>query len=119
LAAVVFGVRLATSGVFTNLGAAIFEGDFLGTPRRAKPSGSKSVKRYGKIHLFISLLNFFRSLFRACTRQMGGGSGFDCSSYSHNVGFVAKYGDDEAIQDQASAGDEETGIRSTAAKYSD
>jgi len=50
---------------------------------------------------------------------MGGGSGFDCSSYSHNVGFVAKYGDDEAIQDQASAGDEETGIRSTAAKYSD
>ena len=30
-----------------------------------------------------------------------------------------KVGDDEAIQDQASAGDEETGIRSTAAKYSD
>jgi len=30
-----------------------------------------------------------------------------------------KDGDDEAIQDQASAGEEETGIRSTAAKYSD
>ena len=35
LAAVVFGVRLATSVVFENQGAAIFEGDFLGTPRRA------------------------------------------------------------------------------------
>ena len=50
---------------------------------------------------------------------MGGGSRFDCSSYPQNVGFDEKYGDDEAIQDQASAVDEETGIRSTAAKYSD
>ena len=36
------------------------------------------------------------------------------------AGFEApEEGDDEAIQDQASAGDEESGIRSTAAKYSD
>jgi predicted component of viral defense system (DUF524 family) len=36
------------------------------------------------------------------------------------AGFEApQEGDEETIQDQASAGDEATGIRSTAAKYSD
>jgi hypothetical protein len=35
LAAVVFGVGRAASGIFENQGAAIIEGNFLGTPCRA------------------------------------------------------------------------------------